>query len=71
MFRTSGQFVNLLENKSVLIGRKTMYQLASEINNYGITKICMTVLPRNVHEDNSNSHCKHLGLLQFREGSIF
>ena len=71
MFRTSGWFVNLLEDKSVLIGEETMYQLASKINNHGITKSCKPALLHNVHVDKSNLHCRHLGLLKFQEGSYF
>ena len=39
---TSGRFVNYLWDKSVLIGRETVKQLASEINNFSMTKICIT-----------------------------
>ena len=71
MFRTDGRFVNLLEDKSVLIGRETMYQLARKISNYDITKLCMPALPQKMHVDKSNLHCRRLGLLKVREGSDF
>ena len=71
MFRACGLLVYLLEDKSVLICRETMYQLASKINIYGLTKICMPALPHNVHVDKSNLHCRHLGLSKFRVDSDF
>ena len=64
-------FVNLLEDKSVLVGRETMYQITSNMNNHDITKICMPALSHKVHADKSNLQCRHLGLLKFIEGSAF
>ena len=69
MFRTSGRFLNLLEDKSLLIGRETLYQLASKTNNYSITKMCMPALPHNVHVDKSNLHNRYLELSKFRKDS--
>ena len=69
MFRTSGRFLNLLEDTSLLIGRETLYQLASKTNNYSITKMCMPALPHNVRVDKSNLHNRHLELPMFRKDS--
>ena len=66
MFRTSGRFVNHLWDKSVMIGKETVCQLASKINNFSMTKICIPALPYNVYVHKSNLHCTHLGLQKFR-----